>query len=222
VLVAIRDVLPFAVVVLVSPINIIAVILLLLSDRPTARASAYFGGFLVGVFVVVAAVISVVERLEESGLGSSCVAAWVRIALGVALLAAALQKAMKLRARHRVPELPAWMNRVSNMTPGRAAGLGLGIGALNPKNLAMAVAAAIAVRSASLHLGGTLVIAALYTVVAGLGVGAPIVMTLVLGDRAPVLLERWRQWLGRNNVVVMLVIYLVFAVVLIATELQAQ
>jgi hypothetical protein len=48
-----------------------------------------------------------------------------------------------------------------------------------------------------------------------LGVAAPLVVTVALGDRSKGILEGWRSWLEQNNATVLAVLFLVFAVVLI-------
>lgn len=52
----IGEILPFAVIVMVSPFNIIAAILLLFSKRPVLNATCYLGGFVIGVIGVIAVV----------------------------------------------------------------------------------------------------------------------------------------------------------------------
>jgi len=56
---------------------------------------------------------------------------------------------------------------------------------------------------------------AVYVVIAGLGVAAPLVVTVALGARSQGILESWRTWLEQNNATVLAVLFLVFAVVLI-------
>lgn len=111
------------------------------------------------------------------------------------------------------------MDGIATMSPGRAAVTGLGIGALNPKNLAMAVAAAMTIGVAALPDGEVAVVIAVYTVIASVGVAAPLVTAVALGDRATPVLEGWRGWLERNNDIVMAVLYFVFAFVLIGNGL---
>ena len=60
-----------------------------------------------------------------------------------------------------------------------------------------------------------MVAGAVYVVIAALGVAAPLVVTVALGDRSKGILESWRAWLEQNNATVMAVLFLVFAVVLI-------
>jgi len=57
--------------------------------------------------------------------------------------------------------------------------------------------------------------------VAVLGVGAPIVVTAILGDRSPKVLDGWRVWLTQNNATVMSVLFLIFGVVLVGQGIQA-
>jgi hypothetical protein len=216
----IGEILPFAVVVMVSPINIIAAILLLFSPRPVPAAAAYLAGFAVGVGAVLVAFDLVAEQVDWSSSDASRVGATVRVALGVVLLVAAVRKLRKRRADDGPPSLPRWMDGISSMAPRRAATTGLAIGALNPKNLAMALASALAIGAAGLSGGESAVVIAVYVVLASVGVAAPRVVTRALGVRSQPVLESWRDWLARNNEVVMAVLYFVFAAVLIGNGIQ--
>ena len=70
-------------------------------------------------------------------------------------------------------------------------------------------------KSASLSAGQEAGAIAVYVLVAVLGVAAPFVVTLVMGEKAQPILDSWKAWLGQNNAVVMTVLFLIFAVVLI-------
>ena len=111
--------------------------------------------------------------------------------------------------------MPKWMNGIAGFAPGKSLIVGVGIGALNPKNIIVGVAAAVAIASASLSVGQEAGTIAVYVVVAALGVAAPFVVTLAMGEKAQKILDGWKAWLGQNNAVVMSVLFLIFAVVLI-------
>ncbi len=218
---AIGDVLAFAVVVAVSPINIVGAILLLFSPRPILAASSYLAGFVAGVTVVLVVLEVLASHIDlSSGSGSSRAAAILRIVLGIGLLAAAVGKVRKRRASTDETELPGWMDGISNFAPPKAAVTGLAIGALNPKNLVMAVAASLAIGAAELPVAQVATVIAIYVVLASVGVATPVVVALVLGDRSTAVLTGWRSWLGRNNDAVMAVLYLVFGVVLIGNGIS--
>ena len=57
--------------------------------------------------------------------------------------------------------------------------------------------------------------------VAVLGVVAPIVVMLVLGERGPDVLHGWNVWLRHNNATVMSVLFVVFGVVLIGQGISS-
>jgi len=105
--------------------------------------------------------------------------------------------------------------------PVKSLGLGVLIGALNPKNIAMAIAAALSIASVGLTGGQQVVVVVVYVVLAVLGVAAPVVVALVLGDRSQPVLASWKAWLERNNPVVMGVLFLVFSVVLVGKGIAA-
>ncbi len=218
---AIGDVLAFAVVVAVSPINIVGVILLLFSPRPIAAASSYLAGFVVGVAAVLVALEVLASHIDLSNeSGPSRAAAILRIVLGIGLLIAAVTEVRKARAGSGESELPGWMNGISEFAPPKAAVTGLAIGAFNPKNLVMAIAASLVIGAAELPAGQVAGVIAIYVGLASVGVATPVVVALVLGDRSTPVLTGWRSWLGRHNDAVMAVLYLVFGVVLIGNGIS--
>ena len=111
--------------------------------------------------------------------------------------------------------MPKWMDGISSFQPGKSAAVGLVVGAANPKNIAMALGASLTVASASLTSGDQAIVMAIYTLIAVLGVLAPLIVVLVMGDRSQAILDSWKTWLAQNNAAVMSVLFLVFAVVLI-------
>ncbi len=111
--------------------------------------------------------------------------------------------------------MPKWMDGIAGFGTGRSLGAGLAVGAANPKSVVVAIAAAAAIASAALPGGQVVGAMAVYVFVAVLGVAAPILVTVFLGDRAHEVLRGWRTWLGQNNATVMSVLFLIFGVVLI-------
>ena len=59
-----------------------------------------------------------------------------------------------------------------------------------------------------------------FTIVASIGVAAPVVIYFTLGDRAGALLERLRRWMTHNNAVIMAVILLVIAAKIIGDAIS--
>ena len=72
-----------------------------------------------------------------------------------------------------------------------------------------------AISSAGLSAGQSIVSIVVYVIIGAIGVAAPLVVMVSLGDRAQSILENWKSWLGQNNATVMAVLLLVFGVVLV-------
>ncbi len=180
-----------------------------------ANAGAYLAGFAIGVAAVIRILVVVANAVDVSKSGPSTGAGTLQLVIGILLLVAAIRR---FRGRPRAAEEaapPKWMEGIARFTPVKSLGVGAAIGAANPKNIAVAVAGAVAISSAGLSTGKTVVSIVVYVVIAALGVAAPLGVTIGLGDRAHDILDGWRTWLGQNNATVMAVLFLVFAVVLI-------
>src|SRR5665213_3543484 len=169
---------------MVSPINIVAAILLLFSKRPLLNASCYLGGFVVGLAAVVGGLTAVAGAVHlDPGSDRSRGASALLLALGAWLIVVAIRKFRGRPGPKDPSSLPGWMDGIAGFGAGRSLAVGAGIGAGNPKNIAVAVGTAVAVSSAELPVGQQVVVLAIYIVLASLGVAAPIVAVLVLGDR---------------------------------------
>lgn len=212
---AIGAILPLAIAVTISPLPIIAEVLLLFTRQHVRNAGAYLAGFLVGVAAVLSVLVLAVSTLDPSASEQSSGAAVVQLVLGILLLIAARRQ---FRSRPRDGEVapqPKWMQGIETFTPRRSLAVGAAIGAANPKNLAVGVAAAATITSAGLTTGATLITIAIYVIIAGSGVAAPFVVTVIYREKSHDILDGWKTWLSQNNAAVMTVLFLVFSVVLI-------
>ena len=210
------DLLPLALVVTVSPINIVAAILLLFSKRPIANAAIYLLGFVLGVAAMLSGITALADAIgiapgSERSQGASA----LLLALGLVLIVVGVRKVSHRRGLEQEPDQPRWMKGIDDFGAGRSFLVGASVGALNPKNIAVAFATAVIVATAQLPVGQQVGVIAIYTLIASLGVATPIVAALALGDRSESVLSSWRQWLDRNSGTVMAVIFLFFGVLLL-------
>ena len=214
--VVVGDVLPLALVVTISPLNVIPSILLLFTARPLVSAAGFLVGFVAGIAVVLGALVSIASAVDLSaGSDHSTWAGTLKLVLGAYLLFAGVRK---FRGRPRAGEegsMPEWMEGIARHSPGKALGAGAVLGAFNPKNLVVGLAAAGAIAAGGLSTGQQVAAGAVYVFVAVTGVAAPILVMLFLGERAPPILRGWNDWLRQNSATVMAVLFVVFGVVLI-------
>jgi hypothetical protein len=219
---AVGDVLPLALGVAISPIPIIAAILMLLSPRAKRTSLGFLAGWVAGI-VVVATAFTVLSALlpEDDPDASKPIQGVLTILLGVGLLLLAAKQWRGRPQQDVEPALPSWMSAIDTMTAGKALGLGLLLSALNPKNLIMGAGAGVAISAASLARGETVVVIAVYTGVAASTVAVPVIAYLLATDRMAGPLESLRGWLVRENAVVMAVLLLVIGVVMVGNGIAA-
>jgi threonine/homoserine/homoserine lactone efflux protein len=206
---AIGDVLPLAVAVAVFPVPIIAVVVLLGSDRGRLKGITFVSGWCVGLAAVGALVLFVADRLDASDDGEPATwASVVLLVLGLALLAhAGKQWRGRLRDGDE-PPVPGWMRTLDAFTPPRAGAAGFALTAVNPKNALLTLAAATEIAEAGLSPARQAGALAVFVVVASAGVLTPVVAALALGDRVREPLAGLQAWMTRNNAAVMAVLFL--------------
>jgi threonine/homoserine/homoserine lactone efflux protein len=118
------------------------------------------------------------------------------------------------------PVTPKWMGALDAFTPPKAGGAGVALSAINPKNLLLTVAGAAAIAQTGISADEQAVSLLVFTVVASIGVAAPVVIYFALGDRSRPLLERLKSWMATNNGVIMAVLLLVIGVKLIGDAIS--
>lgn len=213
---AIGQVLSFGVGVALSPIPIIAVVLMLATPRGRVNGPAFILGWVLGIAVVGTVVLLVAGGANASESGTP--ATWVSIlelVLGALLLALAWRQWKGRPHGEEQPRLPGWMRTIDGFTPRRAIAMGVALSAINPKNLVLVVGAAAAIAQTGSGTGDQAVALAVFTLVATLGPGLPVALYFGLGERATAMLDELKTWMSRNNAVIMTVIALVIGAKLI-------
>ncbi|WP_314148632.1 GAP family protein [uncultured Leifsonia sp.] len=213
---AIGDTLPLALGIAISPVPIIAAILMLLSPKARGTSVGFLLGWVVGIVVAVVVFTLLSGLLPENDPDASKpIAGTIKIALGALLLLLALRQ-WRSRPRQGEPEkLPKWMDAIDSMTAGRGFVLAFILAAINPKNLLLAAGAGVAIGTAGLSVGAATLVIVVFVVIAGCSVAIPVIGYLLAADRMRGPLDSLRGWLVHNNAAVMAVLLLVIGVVLI-------
>ena len=211
---AIGDLLPSAVGVALSPIPIVAVILMLGTPRARTNGPAFALGWAAGLVVVGVVVLVVAGDADSSG-GTSTAVDLVVLLFGLVLLAVAVKQWQARPKRGEEPVMPGWMRAVDSFTAGRSLALGVGLSALNPKNLALTVAAAASLAQAGLSAGGDTVGLTVFVVIGSLTVAGPVVAYLLMAERAERPLGEIKRFMSDHNAVIMAVVCLVLAAKLV-------
>jgi threonine/homoserine/homoserine lactone efflux protein len=213
---AIGDILPLAIGVAISPIPIIAIVLMLGTPRARSTGPAFAVGWLAGLTVVGTVVLLLASGNSADDDGSP--ATWtdiVKLALGVLFLLMAA-KSWHGRPRHgQEAVMPKWMAAIDSFTAGKALGIGVLLSGVNPKNLALTLAAATAIAATGIPGGEQAVALAVFIVLASLTILAPVAIYFALGARATEILNGLKTWMAAHNAAIMTVLLLVLGAKLI-------
>ena len=211
----IGDLLPSAVGVALSPLPIVAVILMLATPKGRANGAAFAVGWVVGLTVVCVLVLWLAGGADDPDSGTSTAVDVLKLVLGVVLLGVAKKQWDKRPGPGEASVLPKWMDSLQDFDARRALLVGGALAAINPKNLALTLAGAAAIAQGGLSAGGDVVAIAVFVLLASVTIVGPVLAYLVMRERAESALATVRQWMGDNNATIMTVVCVVLAAKLI-------
>jgi threonine/homoserine/homoserine lactone efflux protein len=216
--VVIGEILPLALGITISPMPIIAAILMLLSPKAKGTSVGFLLGWVVGIVVAVTAFTLLSSVLPENDPDAADpTAGWIKLVLGALLLLMAGKQWRGRPTGDAEPALPGWMKAIDTMTPVKGGGLGFLLSAVNPKNLIMAAGAGVIIggTGAGLETAEEIVAIAVFTVIAAASVAVPVIACLLASEKMAGPLESMHHWLVKENSVLMAVLLLVIGVVMI-------
>lgn len=173
---AIGDLLPAAAGIALSPFPIVGVALVLGASRGRANGLGFLLGWFIGLGTITGVIVVLASGAADASSETPRAIAWLRVLLGVVLLALAGKKLVSSRGNESEPERPGWMAGLGQATPWRAVLVGLLLGAANPKNIAFTLGAAPTIATIGLSNGRMALTALLYVVLASI-----IVVAMVAG-----------------------------------------
>ena len=121
---AIGDLLPSALGVALSPVPIIAVILMLGTPKARSTGSMFAIGWIAGLVIASAIVLALTSGASDPDSATSTGVNWFQVVMGVLFLLLALMQWRSRPQPGEVAELPKWMATIDTFTPGMSLGLG--------------------------------------------------------------------------------------------------
>jgi threonine/homoserine/homoserine lactone efflux protein len=218
---AIGQILPFAVGVAISPLPIVAVVLMLVTPRARINGPVFVAGWLVGLAVIGVIVLGVIGPTDTTDAGEP--ATWVNIlklVLGALLVVVAVRQ---WRGRPHAGDdavTPKWMGTIDQFGPGKALLTGVVLSAANPKNLLLSVGAATAIAQTQIAGRDQAIAYAVFALIATIGVGLPVVLFFTLGARSREMLDHLKAWMIEHNAAIMAVLCVIIGVKLIGDAIS--
>ncbi|NLG49389.1 MAG: GAP family protein [Chloroflexi bacterium] len=208
-----------AVGIAISPVPLIAVILMLFSPRPKSNSLAFLLGWALALFVIggLALLLASTQDLSADTGEPSVLGSIINLALGLLLLWLAVRQWRSRPQAGKESKTPAWVAAINTFTPIKAVGLGALLSGLNPKNLTLNLSAMALISEADITGGQALVALLAFVLLSSLLVAVPIVFYLVGGESVKQTLEKWRAWLAAYGNTIITVILVLLGVRMIVS-----
>ena len=215
----IGEILPVAVAVAVSPVPVIAVILMLFTPKARTNSVAFLLGWLLGL-IVVGSIVLIAGDVASDDSGESTVSGVVKLVFGLLFLLLAVRSWRSRPKAGEDPEMPGWMAAIDGFGAVKSAGIAALLSGLNPKNLAPTAAGAATIAAAGLTTGEEIGAFAVFVTIASITVAAPVLVYLIMGDRVQGGLNTLKEWLVANNNTVMAVVLVVLGAKLLGDAIS--
>ena len=209
--------LPMALGVALSPLPIAAVVTMLLSARPN-NASAFFLGWITGIFFI-GGFVFLIPGLDTARGEPTAASGWVRLVVGGVLLALAVWQWRQRPSADDSVEAPKGLSRLDSISAGKTLSMGFLLAVFSPKNLLLTFAGAASIDASMATPSQQAIALALYAIVASMSVGIPIIGYILFKERARTVLANWKCWLIRNNAIMVTVLLAVFGALIIGNGL---
>lgn len=222
---AIGGLLPAALAVALSPVPVIAVVLVLGSPRARTIGPAFAAGWVIGLAAVSALVIGVLGAADGDSSGTPDTGiAWGRTALGLLMLALAAKEWIGRSGGAGdepgdEPALPAWITNVDHLEPPKAFVLGLGLSAANPKNLALTLSAAASIAQVGLSATHEVMAVVAFVAIGSLTVAGTVLAALVAPSAMAQPLDALKQFMTAHGSAIMIVVLLLLGAKLVGDGL---
>lgn len=211
------ELIPLGVGVAISPIPIIATVLMLFSPRSKITSTLFLAGWVVGIVGVSVLVGFVSGAFEQSDPSSAKpVMGVLQILLGLALLYLAWRQWNTRSPSDEAAGMPPWLQTISSISGMKAFGLGLLLSSVNPKNLGMGISAGITLGSPGVGLAPAMLGLLVYLLLGSSTVLLPVLGNLVAHEQLASPLETLKQWLVQNNGAIMATLFVILGSVMVS------
>jgi hypothetical protein len=218
---AIGEVLALGVGVALSPLAIVALVVLLVAPAGTGAAWTFSCVWVLSLSLVSTLVLLLADGADASANGAPATwASVVKIVVGLLLVVFAVREWRGRESAETDADAPSWMRRLDSITVPKAAGLAA-LFVVKPKNLLLTISAGVAVAQVGASPIGQAVALAVFVALGTTGLGIPLSIHVFMRDRGRGLLIELRDWMVHQNATIIAVLCLIIAAKLIGDALTS-
>jgi hypothetical protein len=208
--------------IVLSPVPIISVILILLTNRARRNSVAYVGGWLFGLTgaILLGIGLALIWRRTLT-VDSIHTGVTVNFVLSAIFLVMSIVTLLQQPNVEKEDELPDWAQRIDELRPVHAAGLGFVGSGLTPKNVLLTLSATFIIVTAGASTTQTAELLFIFIFMASMGILTPLLIRTSGGDRATAALERWKARLIRHRYIVLALVFFMMSATMFSKGLAA-
>jgi hypothetical protein len=208
--------------IMLSPLPIVSVILILLTNRARRNSAAYVGGWLFGLTgaILLGIGLALIWRRTLT-VDSIHTGVTVNFVLSAVFLVMSIATLLQQPDVTEEDELPEWARRIDELRPIHALGLGFVGSGLTPKNVLLTVSATFIILTAGVSTVRTAELLFIFIFMASLGIFTPLLIRTAGGDRATAALERWKARLIRHRYIVLALVFFMMSATMFSKGLAA-
>ena len=218
---AIGEVLALGVGVALSPLAVVALVILLVRTDGAGPGWAFGAAWLVVLAAGSAVVVVLADDVDATGdTGPATWVSVVKVLVAVLLVGFAVRQ---WRGRDDAADgggTPGWMRRLEGIGAPGAAGVGA-LFAAKPKNLLLTIAAGVVVAQVGASRPQEAIALAIFVLLASAGLAVPVAIRVGLRARGTAVLAALRDWMVEANTTIIAVVSLVIAAKLLGDALVA-
>lgn len=173
-------------------------------------------GWALGILTVAAVLVAFVDLSVRPRLPETA-GAVVKTVLGATLAVLAVRGWRKRGVKGA--DTPRWVSGIARWSTTRAFSVGFGLGAVNPKNLALVATGATAILESAATLRDHALAVLVFAIVASLGIATPILLRELGGPAMNRGLERASRWMTVHGKTISAAVVAIIAVVLLVAGL---
>lgn len=214
----IGSVIPYGVGVALSPLPVIATVLLLMAPVGLRGAWAFLAARVLGLAALVTVFAFAIDLIDAAA-GSSIPAAIAQLVIGSGLIVFAFVKWRSRPRGEEDPPLPAWMRGIDSASAPKAFTFGLILTVANLKEIAFAAGVGVSIGAAAgeVGVGAGIWAGLIFLVLACASIAVPTIAVASLGPAIAPRLAQARAWLVHNQPIVIAVVLLVVGSLLIGS-----
>jgi len=208
---AINQTLPMAFGITASPSPMIAIIILLMTNRARSNALYFLLGWFGGLLLV-GLIVLLIPEVGAGASGSPTDSARIRIILGALFLVLSVFIARQIPRKGRKAAPPGWQEKLDAFGFAQSLAFGFFFAVPNLKNASMVAAGMSTVNQFELGMDRKVLILILFCLIASIGVLIPPGIYLIFRNRVEPIFGSLKTWLIMNRAVILFLILVIFGV----------